>query len=37
MSAQFEHTIGVTESGYENFTLSPRGLHRPPYITAAEQ
>jgi len=31
MSAQFEHTIGVTETGYENFTLSPRGLHHPPY------
>ena len=35
MSAQFEHTIGVTETGYENFTLSPRGLHHPPYAAAA--
>jgi methionyl aminopeptidase len=31
LSAQFEHTIGVTETGYENFTLSPKGLHHPPY------
>ena len=23
LSAQFEHTIGVTEYGYEVFTLSP--------------
>lgn len=30
-SAQFEHTIGVTETGYEIFTLSPSGLHKPPY------
>lgn len=31
LSAQFEHTIGVTDTGYEIFTLSPKGLHRPPY------
>jgi methionyl aminopeptidase len=31
LSAQFEHTIGVTATGYEIFTLSPRGLHFPPY------
>jgi len=31
LSAQFEHTIGVTETGYEIFTLSPKGLHFPPY------
>jgi methionyl aminopeptidase len=31
MSAQFEHTIGVTETGCENFTLSPNGQHCPPY------
>jgi methionyl aminopeptidase len=31
LSAQFEHTIGVTETGYEIFTLSPKGLHSPPY------
>ncbi len=31
LSAQFEHTIGVTEDGCEVFTFSPKGLHRPPY------
>lgn len=31
LSAQFEHTVGVTEDGYEIFTLSPKGLTRPPY------
>ena len=31
LSAQFEHTIGVTATGYEIFTISPTGLHRPPY------
>ncbi len=31
MSAQFEHSIGVTADGYEVFTESPAGLHRPPY------
>lgn len=31
LSAQFEHTVAVTETGYEIFTLSPRGWHRPPY------
>jgi methionyl aminopeptidase len=30
-SAQFEHSIGVTADGFEVFTLSPAGLHRPPY------
>ena len=29
LSAQFEHTIGVTETGVEIFTLSPGGLHKP--------
>jgi methionyl aminopeptidase len=33
LSAQFEHTIGVTATGYEIFTISPTGLHRPPYPT----
>src|SRR5580698_3699098 len=37
LSAQFEHTIGVTATGYEIFTISPAGLHRPPYeVTPAE-
>jgi methionyl aminopeptidase len=31
LSAQFEHSVGVTATGYEIFTLSPKGLHRPPY------
>ena len=31
LSAQFEHSIGVTEQGCEIFTLSPKGLHKPPY------
>jgi len=31
LSAQFEHSIGVTETGAEIFTLSPAGLHCPPY------
>jgi methionyl aminopeptidase len=35
LSAQFEHTIGVTESGCEVFTTSPRGWHKPPYARAA--
>jgi len=31
ISAQFEHSVGVTEDGVEIFTASPAGLHRPPY------
>jgi methionyl aminopeptidase len=31
LSAQFEHAVGVTETGCEIFTLSPKGLHCPPY------
>jgi methionyl aminopeptidase len=31
LSAQFEHSIGVTADGYEIFTLSPNGWHQPPY------
>jgi methionyl aminopeptidase len=31
LSAQFEHAVGVTETGCEVFTVSPLGLHRPPY------
>jgi len=33
LSAQFEHTIGVTADGFEVFTESPQGLDRPPYET----
>ena len=31
LSAQFEHTIGITPDGYEIFTLSPKGYTKPPY------
>ncbi|MXP27520.1 type I methionyl aminopeptidase [Porphyrobacter algicida] len=31
LSAQFEHSIAITETGCEIFTESPKGLHRPPY------
>ena len=31
LSAQFEHSIGVTENGPEIFTKSPAGLDKPPY------
>jgi methionyl aminopeptidase len=31
LSAQFEHTVGVTANGVEIFTQSPAGLHKPPY------
>ena len=31
LSAQFEHTIGVTSNGCEIFTRSPNGLDQPPY------
>ena len=31
LSAQFEHSLGVTADGYEVFTSSPKGLDSPPY------
>ena len=31
LSAQFEHTIGVTADGFEIFTRSPAGYDSPPY------
>ena len=31
LSAQFEHTVAVTATGVEIFTLSPKGYHHPPY------
>jgi methionyl aminopeptidase len=31
LSAQFEHTVGVTETGVEVFTRSPKGYDKPPY------
>ena len=32
LSAQFEHTVGVTKEGYEIFTLSDKGLNFPPNL-----
>ena len=32
LSAQFEHSCGVTDTGVEIFTLSPKGWHKPPYL-----
>lgn len=31
LSAQFEHSVGITEDGCEVFTASPKGLDAPPY------
>ena len=31
LSAQFEHSVGVTAEGYEIFTQSPKGYDKPPY------
>ena len=31
LSAQFEHSLGITENGVEIFTKSPKGLDKPPY------
>ena len=31
LSAQFEHTVGITNDGYEIFTISKKGLNFPPY------
>ena len=32
LSAQFEHSIGITDDGCEIFTRSPKGLDHPPYL-----
>ena len=32
LSAQFEHTVGVTKDGYEIFTKSKKNYEKPPYI-----
>src|SRR6201994_2064007 len=32
LSAQFEHSVGVTENGVEIFTASPKGYDKPPYL-----
>lgn len=31
LSAQYEHSLGVTKDGFEIFTLSPKGFDRYPY------
>ena len=31
LSAQFEHTVGITENGYEIFTKSAKDYSKPPY------
>jgi methionyl aminopeptidase len=35
LSAQFEHTIGITKTGAKVFTLSPKGFTKPPYAAPA--
>jgi len=32
LSAQFEHTIGVTSNGFEIFTKSQKNYNQPPYL-----
>jgi len=32
LSAQFEHSVGITDDGCEIFTKSPAGLDAPPYF-----
>ncbi len=32
LSAQFEHSVGVTADGVDIFTKSPAGLDKPPYV-----
>lgn len=34
LSAQFEHSVGVTEAGVEIFTLSPKGYDKPIFQNA---
>ena len=31
LSAQFEHTVGVTNDGFEIFTESKKNYTKPPY------
>ncbi len=33
LSAQFEHTVGVTKEGFEIFTKSKKNYEQPPYQT----
>ena len=32
LSAQFEHSVGVTSNGFEIFTTSKKKFNYPPYI-----
>ncbi len=32
LSAQFEHSVGITDDGCEIFTASPAGYTQPPYL-----
>ena len=32
LSAQFEHTVGVTDDGFEIFTRSKKNYEKPPYL-----
>lgn len=32
LSAQFEHSLAVTDTGFEIFTHSPKGYTKPPYV-----
>ena len=32
LSAQFEHTVGVTDDGFEIFTKSKKKYYQPPYL-----
>ena len=36
LSAQFEHTVGVTETGVEIFTLSPQGPRQAASVQRAD-
>ncbi len=36
LSAQFEHTLGVTKDGCEVFTFSPAGFNQPPYAASVD-
>ena len=33
LSAQFEHTVGVTDEGFEIFTKSDKNFTQPPYLS----
>lgn len=34
LSAQFEHSVGITADSCQIFTTSPAGLHHPPYAVS---